>query len=176
MPTESGEKLTFPMSIFLTLAVFLTIITISLPESVDGVSYISSFVTFELAISATILLCTVITLRFHHEMGETSIPKVALWMVKYFRRNSDISQAKAYSNYTEMDNGLTNETIRGRKEINGNSTADPGPTFIKQRNVFEGDNYIKWDHVSDAFDMMMFAIIFATQVIAVTIFLTLILI
>ena len=176
VPTESGEKLTYPMSIFLTLAVFLTIITISLPESVDGVSYISSFVTFELAISATILLCTVITLRLHHEMGETSIPKVALWMVKYFRRNSDIFQAKAYSNYTEMDNGLINETIRGKSEINGKSTADPGPTFIKQRNVFDGDKNIKWNHVSDAFDMMMFAIIFATQIIAVATFLTLILI
>ena len=176
VPTESGEKLTYPMSIFLTLAVFLTIITISLPESVDGVSYISSFVTFELAISAITLLCTVITLRLHHEMGETSIPKVALWMVKYFRRNSDILQAKVYLNYTEMDNGLTNEAIRGRREINCNSTADPGPTIMKQRNIFEGDKYIKWDHVSDAFDMMMFAIIFATQVIAVATFLTLILI
>ena len=34
VPTESGEKLTFPMSVFLTLAVFLSIIMVSLPESV----------------------------------------------------------------------------------------------------------------------------------------------
>ena len=178
VPTESGEKLTYPMSIFLTLAVFLTIITLSLPESVDGVSYISSFVTFELAISATTLLCTVITLRLHHEMGETSIPKVALWMVKYFRRNSDILQEKDCATRADMDNGLTNETIRGGREINGKSTADPRPCTTKQRNVFEGnkDMYIKWDHVSDAFDMMMFSIIFTTQIIAVTTFLTLILI
>ena len=175
VPTESGEKLTYPMSIFLTLAVFLTIITISLPESVDGVSYISSFVTFELAISATTLLCTIITLRIHHEMGETSIPKVALLMVKYFRRNSDILQVKDCSAHTDVNNGVTNKTIRGKRETNGISTTDPYPTFMEQRNVFNS-KCVKWDHVSDAFDMMMFAIIFATQIIAVVTFLTLILI
>ena len=87
VPTESGEKLAFPMSVFLILAVFLTIMMVSLPESVDGVSYICMFVTFELGLSATTLLFTVITLRLHHEMGDTQIPPYAKLMVKMFRRS-----------------------------------------------------------------------------------------
>ena len=87
VPTESGEKLAFPMSVFLTLAVFLTIIMVSLPESVDGVSYICMFVTFELGVSAATLLFTVITLRLHHKMSDSQIPPYAKLMVKMFRRS-----------------------------------------------------------------------------------------
>lgn len=68
VPCESGEKTSYPIAIFLTLAVFLTIITQSLPESVDGVSYLSSFVAFQLLASAVTLLSAVVSLQLHNKM------------------------------------------------------------------------------------------------------------
>lgn len=67
VPCESGEKTSYPIAIFLTLAVFLTMITQSLPESVDGVSYLSSFVAFQLLASAVTLLSAVFSLQLHNK-------------------------------------------------------------------------------------------------------------
>ncbi|XP_060558561.1 neuronal acetylcholine receptor subunit alpha-6-like [Ruditapes philippinarum] len=89
VPCESGEKTSYPISIFLTLAVFLTIITQSLPESVDGVSYLSSYVTFQLSCSAITLCCAIISLHLHYRKRNVMMPKwIHLLMCKFnCRRN-----------------------------------------------------------------------------------------
>ena len=169
VPTESGEKLTFPMSIFLTLAVFLTIIMMSLPESVDGVSYLSLFITFELALSASTLLFTVVTLRFHHEMGNTIVPPCARLMVKIFRKNrTNPFHTKKYD-----ENILfSHEKMQGQIELNDNNGSVHGEVNKERICIVEED--IKWEYVSDAFDMMMFTIFLVIQIIALATFLTLI--
>ena len=125
VPTESCQKLTFPMSVFLTLAVFLTIIMVSLPESVDGVSYLCTFVTFELGVSATTLLFTVITLRLHHEMGKTQIPQYWRLMVKIFRQSCITnSKGKQLSASRFKNNAsLCQEIMPGKTDLNENSDA-----------------------------------------------------
>ena len=175
VPTESGEKLAFPMSIFLTLAVFLTIITMSLPESIDGVSYLSTFVTFELAISASTLLCTVITLRLHHEMGDARVPDIARLMVRYFRWNSGFSYANIHPGNEQRDNiAFTKETDRRKARINGTTVSNTEENEGERTNTNDRQNTVRWDHVSDAFDMMMFTIFLIAQIIAKTTFLALI--
>ena len=171
VPTESGEKLTFPMSVFLTLAVFLTIIMVSLPESVDGVSYLCTFVTFELGVSTTTLLFTVITLRFHHEMGDTQIPQYARVMVKIFRRSCITnSRGKQFSASKFSNNAqLRQEMMSGKTDLNENS--DVITEEISTRDASSQSLDIKWEYVSDAFDMMMFLILLVTQLIASTVFL-----
>ena len=175
VPTESGEKLAFPMSVFLTLAVFLTIIMVSLPESVDGVSYICMFVTFELGVSAATLLFTVITLRLHHEMGDTQIPPYAKLMVKMFRRSCVTNDSGKLYNAGNNSTDSRQEIITDKTGMDENSS-----TSIEELNVGHVGKVnaqsanIKWDHVSDAFDMMMFLILVVIQLIAITTFLILI--
>ena len=171
VPTESGEKLTFPMSVFLTLAVFLTIIMVSLPESVDGVSYLCTFVTFELGVSATTLVFTVITLRLHHEMSDIQIPKYARLMVKIFRwscitnnRGKPFTASRIRNNaylHQEMISGKTDLKENSDEIISGIDTGHAGSHSLD----------IKWEYVSDAFDTVMFLILLMTQLIASTVFL-----
>ena len=178
VPSESGEKLTFPMSIFLTLAVFLTIIMMSLPESVDGVSYLSTFVTFELSASAVTLLCTVITLRLHHEMGDTRVPVIARLMVRMFRWNYGKSHTKTNTKGKQRKNVSSQEILSGKTELHENSHVTCREDCGKADSKACGEDRvrdIKWDHVSDAFDMMMFVFILVIQIIATTTFLALIL-
>ena len=172
VPNESGEKLTFPMSVFLTLAVFLTIIMVSLPESVDGVSYLCTFVAFELGVSAATLLFTVITLRLHHEMGDRQIPHSARLMVRIFRR-SCIADNRERRHITN-EAALNQEIATGKTDLNENNTElDTGIYKEHPENQLAD---IKWKHVSGAFDMMMFLILLVTQLIASTVFLVVILI
>ena len=171
VPTESGEKLTFPMSVFLTLAVFLTIIMVSLPESVDGVSYLCTFITFELGVSATTLLFTVITLRLHHEMGDKQIPKYARLMVKIFRWSCITNnRGKPFTASRIRNNAsLCQEMISGKTDLKVNS--DEIISGIDTEHVGSHSLDIKWEYVSDEFDTVMFLILLVTQLIASTVFL-----
>ena len=65
LPAASGEKITLCISTFLTLAVFLTIITNSLPESSDEFSILGWYVGLQLLGNGSSILCTVITLRLY---------------------------------------------------------------------------------------------------------------
>lgn len=85
VPCESGEKTSYPIAMFLTLAVFLTYITESLPESVDGVSYLSLYVTFQLVVSAITLFCSVISLQIHHRTDQVDVTKCIYFMVRIFK-------------------------------------------------------------------------------------------
>ncbi|XP_060576199.1 neuronal acetylcholine receptor subunit alpha-2-like [Ruditapes philippinarum] len=85
VPCESGERTSFPISIFLTLAVFLTTITGSLPESIDGVSFLSLYVTFQLIVSTVTLISAVISLQMHHTMDNRPIPKIGHVIIKLFK-------------------------------------------------------------------------------------------
>ena len=144
---------------------------VSLPESVDGVSYLCTFVTFELGVSATTLLFTVMTLRLHHEMKDATIPQYARLMVKLFRRSCiSNGRGKLFSANSSNNNAhLRQEMMSGRTDLNKNSNVMVRK--VSSRDASGQSLDIKWKYVSDAFDMMMFLILLVTQLIASTVFL-----
>jgi hypothetical protein len=65
VPIDSGEKMGFCMAIFLTFAVFLTMITDSMPKSSDKVPYFTIYLITQLVISGLIVVLEAIVLLFH---------------------------------------------------------------------------------------------------------------
>ena len=63
IPTESGEKITYAISMFISMAVFLTVITSELPPSSDGISVLAMFVCLELGICAITIILTVLNTK-----------------------------------------------------------------------------------------------------------------
>ena len=59
IPAESGEKITYAISMFISLAVFLTVIIEELPPSSDGISVLAAFVCLELGLCALTIVFTV---------------------------------------------------------------------------------------------------------------------
>ena len=76
VPAESGEKVALCISMFLTLAVFLSTITSFLPESSDEVSILSIYVCIQLLGSGITIICTVASLHLYHK-GE--MQPVTIW-------------------------------------------------------------------------------------------------
>ena len=74
IPSESGEKITLCISIFLSLAVFLTVTTSTLPESSDETCLFGLYVGLQLFGSGLTILATVISLRLYHKEKETPVP------------------------------------------------------------------------------------------------------
>ena len=175
VPTDHGAKLMFSMPVFLTLAVFLTIIMESLPESVDGVSYLCAFVTFQLGVSATTLLLTVMAILIHG-MGDTKIPPYAKLMVKTFGRCRTINDREKQFTEIALNNNanLRREMMSGKTDLNENGVAiiDGINNGVERNQSLD----IKWENVSDAFNMMMFLIVLVTQIIATTLFVSVLMI
>ncbi|XP_060558560.1 acetylcholine receptor subunit alpha-1-A-like [Ruditapes philippinarum] len=145
VPCESGEKLSNPIAMFLTLAVFLTTITRSLPESIDGASYLSLYVTFQLAVSAMILLCAVTSLHIHHKKRKSYIHYIVCQITKCFRRKQTQMKGCKNMNSSYEDNYIEN----GRSK-----------TLSERYENFHSDG------LSKAFDMLMFYVFGLCEVIA----------
>ena len=82
LPAASGEKITLCISTFLTLAVFMTIITNSLPESSEEISILGWYVGLQLLGNGTSILCTVITLRLYTKDSNDPMPRYVKFLCK----------------------------------------------------------------------------------------------
>ncbi|XP_045173720.2 acetylcholine receptor subunit alpha-1-B-like [Mercenaria mercenaria] len=82
LPSESGERVTLSISIFITLAVFLTTVNSLMPESSDEVASFSIYLGLQLLGSAFNIFVTIISLNlFHHETSR-AVPRILKAFVK----------------------------------------------------------------------------------------------
>ena len=104
LPSESGERVTFSISIFLTLAVFLTTINSSMPESSDEVASFSVYVGLQLFGSALNIMVAIISLNLYHHDNCLPIPKILKLLVKLCRMEKP---NEAYQMSTDNENENT---------------------------------------------------------------------
>ncbi|KAH3882737.1 hypothetical protein DPMN_006682 [Dreissena polymorpha] len=73
LPSDGGERITFCISLFLTLAVFMTIVNGSLPESSDEVSKFGAYIGLQLIGCGMSTIATVLSLYCYHESNNTPV-------------------------------------------------------------------------------------------------------
>ncbi|XP_033733354.1 neuronal acetylcholine receptor subunit beta-3-like [Pecten maximus] len=74
IPSSSGEKNSFCVTVYLSYAVFLGIISSELPHNSQNVSFLAMYLLSLLIFSVIIVLITVIQVRLFIEYGETPVP------------------------------------------------------------------------------------------------------
>ena len=138
VPAESGEKIALCISMFLTLAVFLSTITDLLPESSDEVSILSIYVCLQLLGSGITVICTVISLYLYHRDQTQHINVLFLLLCKVFlRRHTDTHPVKYQP-----------QSILGTEYIQ-----EPAPN--RKSFALSGlDSRVTWKIVSRAFDRL----------------------
>ena len=67
LPSDSGERITLCISIYLTLAVFLNVVNNALPETSDEQSILSIYIGLQYLASTFTIIMTVITLKLYHK-------------------------------------------------------------------------------------------------------------
>ena len=80
LPVESGEKASFVVTVFLSLVVFLTVVSSKLPENSDKISLLNIYVFTSTVMSTLIAVLTTILIRVHNR--NTSIP-VSNWLQQF---------------------------------------------------------------------------------------------
>ena len=84
LPQESGERVSFSVTVLLSFTVFLNVIGDNIPKTSSPMPLICHYVLIVLVISGIIMLLTILCQRLYHTCGrEEQVPKwllTALWM------------------------------------------------------------------------------------------------
>lgn len=136
LPADSGERITLSIAVFLTLAVFLTVVNDYMPESSDEIASFSVYVGLQLLGSAITILVIIISLNFFHKEKSKCIPL----FLKTVARVCCTSE--------RMQNNATN----GTEIINGFGDSNFSDNVNNTVHMPVEDLYVTWRMVSKAVD------------------------
>ena len=102
LPSDSGERITLCISIYLTLAVFLNVVNNALPETSDEQSILSIYIGLQFLATTFTILMTVVTLKFYHQEGNFSCSTSFTGMLDSLRKRKPKYQTESAEgdNYT----------------------------------------------------------------------------
>ncbi|XP_062580343.1 neuronal acetylcholine receptor subunit alpha-3-like [Saccostrea cucullata] len=88
IPAESGEKVSFAITLFLAYGVFLNSITSSLPENSDSISLTCVYMEIELALAVLIVLISSLQVKICHRDQHIKLSKREIWFIKRLKKES----------------------------------------------------------------------------------------
>ena len=95
MPAESGERVSFAVTILLAMSVFLTIVSDKLPETSEpSVAYLSYFMLIDLVVSLFVVVLTVIGLRFHFKKEDENMSAFYKWFARLYFQTCCCTKAR----------------------------------------------------------------------------------
>ncbi|OWF48659.1 Acetylcholine receptor subunit alpha-1-B [Mizuhopecten yessoensis] len=112
LPADSGERVSFATTILLTLSVYMTIMSDSIPNTSDPVSILTISLMIKLAMSSLIVLTVIMTLNLYHLSDATPVPGWLLRVLCFQRRtgNTDTKNDFKLENRTHTYEIETNIT------------------------------------------------------------------
>ena len=136
LPCESGERAGFSVTLFLALAVFLTIVSETLPANSETVAIFSVYVIIQTVQSTVITLVALVTIRWSNNEDDEPIPRCMLTLARFInclccRRRG--RQTKVFNQ----------DTAQNKKQ---------SVSFIKRLSVTEKSLYRKRDSPDETVD------------------------
>ncbi|CAC5358264.1 CHRNA6 [Mytilus coruscus] len=86
IPADAGEKISYSVTVFLSFAVFLTMITAQLPINSESTSILSIYIVVQLGYCILFLVVNAFQLRIHHRKECNEKSKIYVIAVKLQRR------------------------------------------------------------------------------------------
>lgn len=85
LPVDSGERVSFAVTIFLSFAVFLTLINDNMPKSSEPMAAISYFLIVIMCMSTLIIVFTILNLYLHFKEEEKEVNKKLVLLLRYLK-------------------------------------------------------------------------------------------
>ena len=166
LPADSGERVSYTITLLLALAVFLTIISDNIPKTSSPLSILCYFIGAQLLLSTIICCVTICNLRLFFK--DDSIP-VPAWLCLCIRRNTDeletptdsvgVSSSSAFRRseehvqITSISNG-DNMSVPSWKRQNTHQNN----SGIRQNQTTKSKSRTTWKEISIWVDKVMFGI------------------
>ena len=157
LPVQSGERVSYAITVLLAIAVFLTLVGDNMPKTSEPMSTLCYFLIVNLIESAVICLATIFNLMLYYR-EESNPPSQGIAgvtrMLLCKRRKNDVTKIKV------LPKQVSNIKVLSKAE----DTMNPGNPDIKvpennfinwMNDGIPTENYITWKDVSSAADRVL---------------------
>lgn len=142
IPADAGEKMSFAMAVFLSFAVFLSIISMHLPTNSEKTSLLGVYIVIQMIIGVGTIVISSFQLRLHHRKSER---KVGMF----------------YRGVVRMERFLRCKTCKESRKVSDQKNQE----IILQ----DDDVMVNWTDVSSAIDFVSFWTMLVFEITAITI-------
>ncbi|XP_061196641.1 neuronal acetylcholine receptor subunit alpha-2-like [Saccostrea echinata] len=88
IPAESGEKVSFTITLFLAYGVFLNSVTSSLPENSDSISLVCVYMEIELSLAVLTVLISSLQVKICNRDRHIRLSRHDVWLIKLLKKES----------------------------------------------------------------------------------------
>jgi hypothetical protein len=141
IPVDAGEKMSFSVTVFLSFAVFLTIISTLLPTSSENTPIIAMYLIIQLIYGVIALVISAFQLRLHHRHETEEIPSFWIKVVQLRRKLKCKRKQKVHT----LDPNLNEKVMESEERC--------------------PDVTIGWNHVASSIDFFAFWSFMITNVL-----------
>lgn len=147
IPPECGERISYAITVLLSFAVFMTIVSTVMPKNTDPVPILCYVLTWMLAESGIIVAVSILGLRLYYRPEDQKVPE---WLERLLTTLMTPQSAPNPFN-------ITTDIVENDESI------------IDQENK-RFDKHIRWSHIGHAFDSLCFVVSFCSFTISVIIY------
>ena len=149
LPSDSGEKASYAITVFLAFAVFLTIIASSLPENSDSTALFSIYIIIQTAQSTLITMIALIQIRLYNIKDGRPVPQWLISFVKLITCKRRNSRSTVEPDMHEVNGEIPNakEKLDASKDTYNVSKIEAGDTT----DLHADDNY-DWKRLVNTLD------------------------
>ncbi|XP_061172742.1 neuronal acetylcholine receptor subunit alpha-9-like [Saccostrea echinata] len=145
LPVESGERVSYAITIFLSFAVFMTLLSDNIPKSSEPMSLMSYFLIVTMSMSTLICVLAVVTMRFHFKDSILPISSKHIFMLNVLRLRClwrvcrKRKKSKVMDKSAKLDEGFEKSNMAGDK-----NTED-----------IEAEEKVTWKILAEGYDRVM---------------------
>ncbi|KAK3590734.1 hypothetical protein CHS0354_030969 [Potamilus streckersoni] len=168
IPPNSGERISFSVTVLLSYVVFLTIVMDNIPQTSSPVSLLSVLLMIQIILSACITMETVFIVKVSHR--SPSIP-ISNWVVNLMHKTRKI-QPEQETSAEPVENVLERVKLPEQKSRNASIESNDNVCSLNTGPSFTRSKKPTWEEVAACLDRIMFfiflfvALLFEVLVIA----------
>ncbi|XP_076114037.1 neuronal acetylcholine receptor subunit alpha-6-like [Mytilus galloprovincialis] len=152
LPPDSGERVSYAITVLLAISVFLSLIRNHLPKTSEPMSLLEYFLMFDLVFSSLICLSTMLCVRLQFRNKNNTIPSYLKWTILCCRRND----LKKTESLVEVQNNKSDAH-------NGDLNACDGL-------IDDNKHDISWRDICEALDTILLTTSFVVLSVSVSLF------
>ncbi|XP_061172754.1 acetylcholine receptor subunit beta-type unc-29-like [Saccostrea echinata] len=146
LPVESGERVSYAITIFLSFAVFMTLLCDSIPKSSEPMSLMSYFLIVTMSMSTLVCVLAVVTMRFHFKDSILPISGKHIFILNVLRLRclwrvcrKRKKKSKDFDKSANLDEGFEKSNMSGDKNMQD----------------IEAEEKVTWKILAEGYDRVM---------------------
>ena len=171
LPPESGERVSYSITVLLSIAVFMTIVSNTLPKTSEPLPIISYFLMVSLIESVVITIATTLNMRLYHKKNNEAVPD---WLACICQRLSNCYTRRRRKNSKQLAATEERNSTSLKSLILGSTNKvevlHVEPQLQEMAASFSCTSHISWQGVSMLIDYVLLVISASMTLICFSVF------